>query len=358
MIPMMPESSTIRCDAEPRAGMLPVLKPRKPFWPLLGALLVLAGCAARPPAPVVDRSTPAPGPVVQQPASSSGSVSRSAPATTDRRPAGSGTSSAQRPAPAASAQTAPVRSGQVEARPLSQAQAAQASPPSSASASPAGLPPVTLSSETPTDPLPASRSEANRPAPVSPEVVRGEPSGLKQPYSEAALARARQGEAAAAASRAPGPVATAPTTAPTVRPDPGASAASQGAAAPKSPDDAGSFSWPAPGKVLQAFAEPSNMGIVLEGRAGEPVLAAADGRVIFSGTGPRGYGNLLIVKHEDDLLSVYGHNRSLLVKEGDSVTRGQRIAEIGNSDAERTQLRFEIRRQGKPVDPMRYLAPR
>lgn len=100
------------------------------------------------------------------------------------------------------------------------------------------------------------------------------------------------------------------------------------------------------------------MGIVIEGKAGEPVLAASDGRVIFSGTGPRGYGNLLIVKHDDDLLSVYGHNRALLVKEGDAVTRGQRIAEIGSSDAERAQLRFEIRRQGKPVDPMRYLAPR
>jgi lipoprotein NlpD len=110
--------------------------------------------------------------------------------------------------------------------------------------------------------------------------------------------------------------------------------------------------------VLQPFADPTNMGIVIEGKAGEPVLAASDGRVIFSGTGPRGYGNLLIVKHDDDLLSVYGHNRALLVKEGDAVTRGQRIAEIGSSDAERAQLRFEIRRQGKPVDPMRYLAPR
>jgi lipoprotein NlpD len=91
---------------------------------------------------------------------------------------------------------------------------------------------------------------------------------------------------------------------------------------------------------------------------GDPVLAAAEGRVIFSGQGPKGYGNLLIVKHDEQLLSVYGHNRALLVKEGEQVRRGQQIAELGNSDSDRPRLRFEIRRDGRPVDPVRFLPPR
>ncbi|MEN9763307.1 MAG: hypothetical protein RI906_3133 [Pseudomonadota bacterium] len=352
MNPMKPECPTVNCCTVPKATEASVFRP---LWPLLGAFLILAGCAARPPAPVVDRSTPAPAPVAQQQGASSTGPARSSSATADRRAPSSGSSSTQRPPQSAAVQTAPVRSGQIESRPLSQAQAAQPSPQPATPGASSALPPVTLSSETPSEAAPASRSETARPAPVSPDVVRSEPSGLKQPYSETALARARQAEAASAAARAPGPIATAPAAA---RSETGSAAAPAAATAAKSAEETSAFSWPAPGRVLQPFADPTNMGIVIDGKAGEPVLAAADGRVIFSGTGPRGYGNLLIVKHDDDLLSVYGHNRSLLVKEGDAVTRGQRIAEIGNSDAERAQLRFEIRRQGKPVDPMRYLAPR
>ena len=118
------------------------------------------------------------------------------------------------------------------------------------------------------------------------------------------------------------------------------------------------FIWPAPGKVLEGFSEPRNMGIAIDGQPGDPILAAADGKVIFSGVGPRGYGNLIIVKHENDVLSVYGHNRALMVREGDQVARGQKIAELGDSDADRPKLRFEIRREGKPVDPSRYLPAR
>jgi lipoprotein NlpD len=110
--------------------------------------------------------------------------------------------------------------------------------------------------------------------------------------------------------------------------------------------------------VLEGFSEPRNMGISIDGQPGDPVLAAADGKVIFSGVGPRGYGNLIIVKHDNDLLSVYAHNRSLVVREGDQVARGQKIAEIGDSDADRPKLRFEIRREGRPVDPSRYLPAR
>jgi lipoprotein NlpD len=355
MNPMKPECPTVNRCAVPEAIEAPVVRLR---WAVLGTLLVLAGCAARPPAPVVDRSTPAPAPVAQQQGAPSAGSARSGSATADRRAPSPGASSAQRPPQTATVQTAPVRSGQVESRPLSQAQAAQPSPQPVAPSVSSAPPPVTLSSETPSEAAPAPRPEMARPVPVSPDVVRTEPSGLKQPYSETALARARQGDAASAAARPPGPVAAAPSAAPSAARSETGSAVASTAAPARSAEESSSFAWPAPGKVLQPFADPTNMGIVIEGKAGEPVLAASDGRVIFSGTGPRGYGNLLIVKHDDDLLSVYGHNRALLVKEGDAVTRGQRIAEIGSSDAERAQLRFEIRRQGKPVDPMRYLAPR
>lgn len=100
------------------------------------------------------------------------------------------------------------------------------------------------------------------------------------------------------------------------------------------------------------------MGIAIDGQPGDPIVAAADGKVIFSGVGPRGYGNLIIVKHDNDVLSVYGHNRALMVREGDQVARGQKIAELGDSDADRPKLRFEVRREGKPVDPSRYLPAR
>lgn len=117
------------------------------------------------------------------------------------------------------------------------------------------------------------------------------------------------------------------------------------------------FAWPVPGRVLQPYSE-TGKGITLSGNAGDPVFAAAEGRVIFSGNGPRGYGNLIIVKHPNDLLSVYAHNRKLLVKEGQNVARGERIAELGDTGGASPRLHFEIRRQGKPVDPIPFLPRR
>jgi lipoprotein NlpD len=96
----------------------------------------------------------------------------------------------------------------------------------------------------------------------------------------------------------------------------------------------------------------------LQGALGEPVLAAADGRVVYVGAGLRGYGNLIIVKHNATYLTAYAHNQTLLVKEDQTVRRGQKIAEMGSSDADRVKLHFEVRRQGKPVDPSRYLPAR
>ncbi len=118
------------------------------------------------------------------------------------------------------------------------------------------------------------------------------------------------------------------------------------------------WGWPSAGRVVQTFDDSNSKGMSFATTTGESVLAAADGRVIFSGIGPRGYGNLVIVKHTNDLLSVYAHNRSLLVKEGATVKRGQKIAEAGDSSGGTQRLHFEIRQQGKPVDPAKFLPKR
>jgi lipoprotein NlpD len=142
---------------------------------------------------------------------------------------------------------------------------------------------------------------------------------------------------------------------------PVASAPSAPAAPPVSRegDDDVNWQWPAGGPVLAGFDEGRNVkGLSIGGKAGDPVLAAADGRVVYAGSGLRGYGNLVILKHNNTYLTAYAHNQSLLVREDQVVRRGQRIAEMGSSDAERVQLHFEIRRLGKPVDPARLLPTR
>lgn len=120
------------------------------------------------------------------------------------------------------------------------------------------------------------------------------------------------------------------------------------------------WNWPAPGKVTQAFSESGsvNKGIDIAGNLGEPVSAAASGKVVYAGSGLLGYGQLIIIKHNDQFLSAYAHNRVLLVKEGDAVKAGQKIAEIGASGADKVKLHFEIRRDGKPVDPEEFLPRR
>lgn len=122
-----------------------------------------------------------------------------------------------------------------------------------------------------------------------------------------------------------------------------------------SAEDMVSFQWPTRGNVLAGFDEVKNKGIDIAGKAGDPVLAAADGKVVYAGSGLRGYGNLIILKHNNTFLTAYAHNQSLLVKEDQAIKRGQKIAEMGNSDADQVKLHFEIRRQGKPVDPAKYL---
>lgn len=136
------------------------------------------------------------------------------------------------------------------------------------------------------------------------------------------------------------------------------SSKSTSAAAPAVADSAEEallFKWPTRGNLLAGFDEVKNKGLDIAGKAGDPVLAAADGRVVYAGSGLRGYGNLIILKHNNTYLTAYAHNQTLLVKEDQVIKQGQKIAEMGNSDADQVKLHFEIRRQGKPVDPAKYL---
>lgn len=152
------------------------------------------------------------------------------------------------------------------------------------------------------------------------------------------------------------PVAQAPAASATA---PGAAPA---AAPPRDADDDLVWAWPSGGNVVAGFgAARSNgltNGLTITGKAGDPVLAAADGRVIYAGSGLRGYGNLVIVQHNGTYITAYAHNQRVLVKDDDAVRRGQRIAEMGNSDADQVQLHFELRRRGRPVDPSKLLPPR
>jgi lipoprotein NlpD len=158
--------------------------------------------------------------------------------------------------------------------------------------------------------------------------------------------------AAGPAKPASTPATAASSAAPSAAP-----AAAPVAAVAASEDDIG-WIWPTGGPVLAGFDEAKNKGLDIGGKAGEPVVASADGKVVYAGAGLRGYGNLIILKHNNVYLTAYAHNQSLMVKEDQSVKKGQKIAEMGNSDADRVKLHFEVRRQGKPVDPAKYLPAR
>lgn len=162
-------------------------------------------------------------------------------------------------------------------------------------------------------------------------------------------------------ARAPAPAASgpAPTTPPAATPAaPAPSAPAPVATGPAREVDDINWTWPAAGTVVATFDDARNKGLGIAGKPGDPVFAAADGKVVYAGSGLRGYGNLVIVKHNNSYLTAYAHNQALLVKEDQSVRRGQKIAEMGSTDADRVKLHFEIRKEGKPVDPARYLPPR
>ncbi|KAI1692642.1 peptidase family m23 domain-containing protein [Ditylenchus destructor] len=123
-------------------------------------------------------------------------------------------------------------------------------------------------------------------------------------------------------------------------------------------DDDITWGWPASGQVAAGFDEVRNKGMSFAGKAGDPVFAAADGRVMYAGAGLRGYGNMIIIKHSTNYLTAYAHNQTLLVKEDQVVRKGQKIAEMGSSDADAVKLHFEVRKQGKPIDPAKLLPAR
>jgi len=160
----------------------------------------------------------------------------------------------------------------------------------------------------------------------SAEGIKSQPKAVKLPYSDQTVAQLQQ----------------------------------QPAAGEKSPpdDETVSWGWPAKGKLIAAFNEAANAkGIDISGKAGQAVLASAAGTVLYSGSGIRGYGKLIVLKHNKTYSSVYAHNNSILVKEGQSVVKGQKIAEMGNTDSDQIELHFEIRRLGKPIDPVKLLPP-
>lgn len=161
---------------------------------------------------------------------------------------------------------------------------------------------------------------------------------------------------AAPAAEVPAPLPPAASAAPSA---PAAKAAETTKPAAVAAIDTGfAWQWPAAGSVIATFDEARNKGIGIAGKEGDAVVAASDGQVVYSGSGLRGYGNLVIIKHTDDFISAYAHNRRILVKQGQAVKRGQRIAELGKTDSSVPKLHFEIRQRGKPVDPLNYLPPR
>ena len=182
-------------------------------------------------------------------------------------------------------------------------------------------------------------------------LVISEPKAISEPYSDEAYKKIVPGVK---------PVATAPAS--TVKPVADANAKDVGVDtktdSKTNPPEAGDIDWlwPTKGKVVGNFSESSNKGLDIAGVTGQSIQAAAGGKVIYSGSDLRGYGKLVIIKHNKNYLSVYAHNSQILVKEGQQVSRGQKIAEMGNTDSSTVKLHFEIRHQGKSVDPAKYLA--
>jgi lipoprotein NlpD len=275
--------------------------------------------------------------------------------------------------PGRAAAIAVTQTGRIESRSLELPPAA-ASMPSPAAAS--GPRPVGNSAALAnTAPLATAPLPPAPPAPPARAAVA--PAGGAQPSPAAAASGMSPGTPARVASAAvpsSTPIATpTPTATPITAAVPAALPTTAGAAPPAAPplpaapatsasrggDDAIDWAWPVAGPVIAVFDEGRGVkGVSIGGEAGTPVLAAADGRVVYAGSGLRGYGNLLILKHNNTYLTAYAHNQKLLVREDQVVRRGQPIAEMGASDAERVKLHFEVRRMGKPVDPVQLLPTR
>ena len=293
--------------------------------------LLLGGCAATRPAPVVHRTSPGTAPVATAPQSAPVVPAMDGHSADPGSVADAGTAGDEGQADEGAAEVTPIYQGAINA-------------------------------------------PGKFGAPQDPNLKVG-PQGMKRPYgtpkptvvaqapSDAGLSAqgaAAAGVAGAAGAKGAGAAASAKDAGKDTAKD---AKDAQAAKAPPVPSatrnfDGVRFSWPVGGRVVQPFDGVSNKGLLLSGKVGDAVLAAADGRVIFSGQGPRGYGNLIIIKHSNEMLSVYAHNRSLAVKEGQQVTRGQKIAELGDAGNGQPALHFEVRQGGKPVDPAGVLPKR
>ncbi len=320
--------------------------PRSLILAVLGAAVVAAGCASRAPAPVQER--------------------RPAPAVTAKPPVAVPAAKPAAPATATAGRYV-VRRGDtlysialehgVDFRDLARwnnlddpakirvGQSLQVSSPEGPQAAQAGAQVGAVRAPG----APESRPLESRPpgqASASDGTTRTAPKALRLPYSEQNVALLSRGESPAPAAAKP----PAQGAAPAPKPEPPKPAPERNA-------DGIDFIWPAKGAILAGFSEPRVKGIDIGGRIGDPVVAAAAGKVIYVGAGIPGLGKFVVIKHNDELSTVYAHAREVLVKMDQSVVRGQRIAELGDSDADRPKLHFQVRRLGKPLDPMGYLPP-
>jgi lipoprotein NlpD len=289
---------------------------------MMVVVLGLAGCAAPGPAPVTDRGTP-PAPAAAQPRTGYYVVKPGDTINLISRQTG------------VAVRDIIIWNGLTSPNQITVGQELRIAPPEGAQVRP--IPPSDVEVR-PVGPPGAAPAAGGAP-------LKDSPRGGKVPYTDQAWAQA-QGQPQ------PGESAVAP------KPEPPAAEPAPEGRPPSAAITTGDWLWPADGKVITSFTEGNGKGIDIAGKAGDPVVAAAAGKVVYAGSGLRGYGKLVIIKHDDSFLSAYAHNRQLLVNEGQTVTKGQKIAELGNTDADRFKLHFELRRQGKPVDPLKYLPNR
>jgi lipoprotein NlpD len=239
-------------------------------------------------------------------------------------------------------------------------------PPGEPSASGPGPTTAPLVSVPPvTDARPLAPAPATAPRPPgergNTDTYKSQPKAIKLPYSEAALAQLQASTpkqepspppAPAVAAAVPPPAPAAPPVAAAPVPAPPSSRP----AAADSSDDRVDWGWPVRGKIISSYSETASLkGIDIGGAAGVPIVASAPGRVVYAGSGLRGYGKLVIVKHNKTYLSAYAHLDQISIREGQNVSKGQELGKMGNTDADQVKLHFEIRALGKPVDPLRYL---
>lgn len=298
---------------------------------------VLAGCLSQPPAPAVDR-TPS--------AQSKSAMPAQAPVAQNMvAPSGAGYYTVKKGDTlyrialenGQDYKDVAVWNGLANPSSIKEGQVLRVAPPGamadSVGTKPIGSGPVVESRPLDANPVAAAPVQASN------DALKREPKVGKEPYSDEAYARLNKGDAP------PKVVVDSKPETKEVKPEP---------PQPAGPDDV-VWAWPSAGKMIAPFSDSGNKGLDFSGKAGDAVTAASDGKVVYAGSGLRGYGELVIVKHNATFLSAYAHNRKILVKEGQAVTRGQKIAEMGNSDSEAVKLHFEIRKQGKPIDPMQYL---